>query len=97
MPWAKDVAYFIGGALTIADRRDHEQGLLKAYLDALAAAGGPAIPWEEAWKDYRRQMLQGICWTLVTEHMQPLEAIAVMNERYLTAIRDLATLDLIAA
>jgi hypothetical protein len=96
MPWAKDVAYFLGGALRVEDRRRFERTLLDGYLEALASAGGPVIDREEAWGDYRRQMLQGICWTMVTEHMQPINAITVMNERYLTAIKDLETLAIIA-
>jgi Phosphotransferase enzyme family len=95
MPWAKDVAYFIGGALSVEDRRAHERELLNGYLEALEESGGPRIEREQAWEDYRRQMLQGICWTLVTEQMQPLDAISAMNERYLTAITDLGTLELL--
>jgi Phosphotransferase enzyme family len=92
MPWAKDVAYFVGGALSIQDRRTHERELLNVYLRALASNGGPVIDKELAWNEYRRQMLQGICWTMVTETMQSLPAITLMNERYLTAIADLDTL-----
>jgi hypothetical protein len=33
--WAQDLAYFVVSALTVGDRRDHEERLLAAYRDAL--------------------------------------------------------------
>ena len=43
--WAQDLAYFLVSALTIEDRRESEEGLLNAYLDALEvpAEGRPTI------------------------------------------------------
>jgi len=89
MPWAKDVAYFIGSALTVQDRRAHERDLLAYYLRALRAQGGPALDSHSAWGDYRIQMLHGMVWPVVTEQMQPIAAIAAMSERFLSAIGDL--------
>ena len=49
-PPMDDVAYFIGGALSVADRRTHERDLLKLYLSAAAAAGGPrSTPTPPGW------------------------------------------------
>jgi len=93
MSCIKDVAYFIGGALSIADRRHYEEDLLSGYLRALEEYGGPRIVLPDAWTDYRAQMLQGIIWTCVTEQMQPLAGIEAMNSRYLSAMRDLGTLE----
>ena len=93
MPPIKDVAYFIGGALSVADRRKYERDLLDVYRACLSSAGAPSLDPEEAWLDYRRQMLQGLIWPLVTEQMQPAEVIAKMNERYLTALDDLKSLE----
>jgi hypothetical protein len=92
MPWAKDVAYFIGSALSVPDRRHHERDLLASYLQALERSGGPRISPADAWQEYRVQMLQGIVWAVVTEQMQPIEAIRALNERYLTAMSDLGTM-----
>lgn len=92
MPCLKDVAYFIGGALSIADRRHHERDLLEIYLRALQRCGGPRISLQDAWDEYRAHMLQGIIWTVVPEQMQPVENLAAMNERYLVAMRDLDSL-----
>lgn len=38
-----DVAYLIGGALTIEDRRAHETEVLDHYLETLASYGGPVF------------------------------------------------------
>jgi hypothetical protein len=92
MPWAKDVAYFIGGALPTDERRACERDLLEHYLRALEARGGPRIDRVSAWRDYRRQMLVGMVWPVVTENMQPIAAIATMSQRCLTAMRDIGTL-----
>ncbi|MET0547456.1 MAG: phosphotransferase [Caulobacterales bacterium] len=92
MPYAKDIAYFLGSALTVDDRRAHERDLIAAYLQALQKRGGPKIALSETWEEYRAQMLQGMVWIVVTENMQPIEVIETLNERYLTAMRDLDTL-----
>jgi hypothetical protein len=92
MPWAKDVAYFIGSALSVPDRRHHERDLLATYLQVLERHGGPRIAADDAWQQYRVQMLQGIVWAVVTEQMQPIAVIEALNERYLTAMADLGTM-----
>lgn len=93
MPMMKDVAYFLGGALTVEDRRRHERELLAGYLNAVARNGGPVVDLEAAWQDYCAQMLQGIVWALVTEKMQSSEIIAAFNERYGAAMSDLGALE----
>ena len=91
-PWAYDVAYFIGGALSIEDRRAHERELLDGYLEAFAAAGGPLVGMDVAWPDYVRHTLHGILWAATPAVMQPLERIVAMAERYAAAIEDHDTL-----
>jgi hypothetical protein len=49
----RDVSYFLCMALTIDDRRRHERDLIRHYLDARAARGGPAIAFDEAWRAHR--------------------------------------------
>lgn len=39
-PWYLDVGYHIASALTVEDRRAHEDELVRHYLDRLVAAGG---------------------------------------------------------
>jgi hypothetical protein len=87
-PALYDVAYFIGGALTVADRRTHEHALLEHYLQALAAGGGPRLDRDAAWLDYRRYTLHGYLWAVTPAVMQPLERVRAMAERHLAAIDD---------
>jgi len=83
-----DVAYFLGGALTVADRRANERDLVRDYLSRLAAADGPKLDFDQAWQDYRQQTLYGFFWALTSPQMQPREKIAAMTERHIAAIED---------
>ena len=42
-----DASYFLGGSLTLEDRRAHEQELLREYHDALQDHGVRGFGWEE--------------------------------------------------
>ncbi|HYF24376.1 MAG TPA: phosphotransferase [Baekduia sp.] len=96
-PWSADVAYFVGGALTVEDRRVHERDLLHGYLEALSAHGGPQVSRDEAWADYVRHALHGVLWAATPAVMQPLERIVAMAQRYAAAIEDLEVLDALSA
>jgi hypothetical protein len=87
-PWACDVAYFIGGALSPADRCRHERHLLAHYLEALASRGGPALDVEEAWLSYRQHTLHGFIWAVTPTHLQPEPVVVALAKRYLAAIDD---------
>ncbi|MGE4607717.1 MAG: phosphotransferase [Myxococcota bacterium] len=87
--WGREVCYFVAGALSIEDRRTHEESLLRGYLDALAAGGADPVPgWDEAWLSYRRHMLHGLLWFLCPTQMQPLEIINANVERFGAAASD---------
>jgi len=90
-----DVSYFIAGALTVADRRAHEVGLVEHYLDTLAALGGPRLAREEVWDEYRRHAMHGFMWALTDPRMQPNEVVFAMVERYTAAMVDHGTLELL--
>ncbi|GGL14463.1 phosphotransferase [Nocardia jinanensis] len=94
-PWGHDVAYFLGSALTVADRRTHERELLAHYTAALAAADGPTVDADEAWAEYRRHILHGFAWMCVPTVMQPAEVVSAMTERYAAAIDDLDPFELL--
>jgi aminoglycoside phosphotransferase (APT) family kinase protein len=64
-PPLDDVSYFIAGAMTVADRRTHEQDLLRHYLSALAALGAPTPSWDEAWLTYRTYQAHGFFWAVL--------------------------------
>ncbi|MFT4081135.1 MAG: phosphotransferase [Nocardioides sp.] len=87
-PWSYDVAYFVSGALTVADRRASEIDLLRHYLDVLAAQGGPRLDFDEAWRDYANHLVHGLIWTMTPTLMQPIERTQTMSERHVTAVED---------
>jgi hypothetical protein len=93
--WAHDVATFLGGALTVEDRRAHEADLLRRYLDRLNAATDARLGWDDAWLAYRQHLLHGFLWVLTPEEMQPAPITAANTERYAAAVSDHDTLGLL--
>jgi hypothetical protein len=92
-PWSYDVSYFISGALSVDDRREHERDLLRHYLDRLRTAGGPAIDDEVAWSAYRLHLPHGLIWSLVPDVMQAPERSLAMRDRHVAAVEDHRLLD----
>lgn len=98
--WSRDVAYTISTALTVDQRRAWEQDLLRFYLDAFASAGGETVPFEEAWLNYRQQLLTTLAWWTMTltpgkdvPDMQPRDITLDFIRRIATAIDDLKAID----
>ncbi len=60
-----DVAYFVGGCLTVEDRRTHESDLLSHYHDSLCARGVTDYSLEQLREDYRRETFAGILMAIV--------------------------------
>lgn len=93
-----DVSYIISTGLSIADRRVHEQDLLRYYLDRLAAVGARGTPsFDDAWTEYRRSMIWNVYvgW-LTTPVVNYGWEINVMNHlRLVTAFQDLDTARLV--
>jgi aminoglycoside/choline kinase family phosphotransferase len=94
-PPLDDVSYFIAGAMTVADRRTHEQDLLRHYLSALAALGAPTPSWDEAWLTYRTYQAHGFFWAVLPASWQPVECSVPMAERYIAAMQDHDSLELL--
>jgi Phosphotransferase enzyme family len=94
-PPLDDASYFIAGAMTVGDRRAHEQDLLRHYLSALAAAGAPAPGWDEAWQTYRTYQVHGFFWAVLPTSWQPVECSVPMAERYIAAMQDHDSLELL--
>lgn len=92
-----DVAYFIGGAMDVEDRRKHEDELFQHYLDCLHRAGGPKFDKAEVWDEYRKHHLHGFAWTLTGPMMQTKERVDIMSERHCAAIVDHKSLELLEA
>lgn len=88
-----DTAYFLPGALTVEDRRRHEQDLLKQYLEGLKAQGVKDVPgWDEAWLLYRKYVIHGFAWSVTTVDFHPEDVIMAYAERYGAVAEDLETL-----
>jgi hypothetical protein len=51
----RDISYFLTMTVDPEERRRSERDLLRLYLDALRAAGGPDIGFDEAWSAHRVQ------------------------------------------
>jgi len=53
-----DVAFFLATNVPIDTRRQHEEGLLRAYHQSLLEHGvaEESYPWERCWLDYRLQL-----------------------------------------
>jgi hypothetical protein len=63
-PAMVDAAYFIGGGLSIEDRREHEEELLRVYHETLREQGADGLSWEQCWDEYRRQTFYGLVMTI---------------------------------
>jgi aminoglycoside phosphotransferase (APT) family kinase protein len=62
---AADVAYFVGGCLSVEDRRRHEQDLLVRYHDALCRRGVGTYSLDALKEDVRRNTFAGVLMAIV--------------------------------
>jgi hypothetical protein len=60
-----DAAYFLGGSLQVADRREHERALLGEYHAALLTQGVDSLSWETCWEEYRRHAFGGVLMSII--------------------------------
>jgi hypothetical protein len=51
-----DAAYFLGTALDVSERREHEQRLVRLYHETLVGQGISGFAWDQCWEEYRRQV-----------------------------------------
>ena len=90
-----DVASFLGGNISIADRRTHEQGLLRRYHDALCENGVVDYSFDQCWEDYRMSMLSDLfrmVFSLGNRAMREDQYIAhrdIIAPRFFAAVLDL--------
>jgi hypothetical protein len=87
-----DVALFLIGALSVEDRREHEQALLRQYLDLRGEGAGS---FDEAWDAYRRHPLHGAMYALTPEAMQPAAVRNALTQRFAQAVLDFDTFALL--
>ncbi|MGZ8178229.1 phosphotransferase family protein [Williamsia sp. SKLECPSW1] len=99
---ARDLAYFVATAVDPEARADIEDDTVRAYHDALRRHGVTGYDLETCRRDHRLAMLQvplittlGFAFSASTDRGD--EMAAAMLTRGCAAIRDLETLDLVAA
>ena len=93
--WSLDLGYFLQGALTTSDRREHEVALLEQYRDALGLPTAELPSADEIWLRYRASVAHGLCTWLATASagglwQRPDIALA-LAQRYSMAYGDLNT------
>jgi hypothetical protein len=95
--WANDLAYFMGTALSIEDRRAYEKDILNHYLAALKARGVAPPSFDEAWRLYCVYAFHGIGWVCCKPEMQSEENCAAIAERCAAAVLDLDSIAAVQA
>lgn len=97
-PWYHDVTYFLGTSLDVVDRRRWEGPLLQHYLMRLRSYGIVPPSFDEAFHEYRREMLYGYVIFVTngdgTQYWSEANNAAVAT-RFGMALEDLDTLALI--
>lgn len=97
--WAHDVVYLLATALPPSVRRAEARGLLRGYLDALAANGVQDAPDPgEAWEWCRRAVLWGLVigWLITPPENYGPEITVANIERMVQAVQDFDALAAIA-
>jgi hypothetical protein len=99
-PAMTDASYFLGGGLSVADRREHEERLVRAYRQELLDNGVHNLDWETCWTEYRRQTFLALAMViapamLVVRTDRGDEMFMVLLERVCRQILDLDSLSLL--
>lgn len=97
--WVQDLAYHMNCALDIDDRRAWERELLAYYLSRLAAYGVAQPPrFEQAWADYRRELVYGLFIFLINEtRFQTESTNTAYAARFGAAVADHGSFELLGA
>ncbi|MFN3472483.1 MAG: aminoglycoside phosphotransferase family protein [Blastomonas sp.] len=98
--WSRDFAFSLTTALTIDQRRDWFEDLLRLYLDRMAAHGAGSIDFDEAFRNVREQLMTAFAfWTITMcptgdmPAMQPEHTTTEFLMRMGTAIDDYDSID----
>jgi len=100
-PAVYDLAYFLGGSLTVEDRRANEHDIVQAYHQRLVQRGVSGYSFDELWRGYRMGMLSGLStavlvgatFDLANERGKAL--VEVLGSRHFAAAVDLGALELL--
>jgi hypothetical protein len=98
---AADVAYFVGGCLTVEDRRAHEDDLLVRYHEALCRRGVAGFSLGDLQASYRHETFAGVLMAIVASMVvQRTERGDLMfltsTSRHAQHVLDVGALDLLA-
>jgi hypothetical protein len=99
-PMLLDAAYFIGGSLTVEDRRAHERELLQTYHEEMLQRGAGDLEWESCWFGYRHQCLHGVLMSIaaamvVVRTERGDEMFTTMLSRYAQQAIDVGAVELL--
>lgn len=100
-PAVYDLAYFLGGSLSVGDRREHEGAIVRRYHDRLLRRGVTDYSFDELWSGYRMGMLSGLSTavlvgaTFETANERGKALVETLGARHFTAAVDLDALDLL--
>jgi hypothetical protein len=100
-PGIYDLCYFLGGSLTIDDRRANEHELVAAYHQRLVERGVVGYAFDDLWHDYRfghltscsTAVLVGATFDLGNERGKAL--VETLARRHFQAVVDLGSTDLL--
>jgi phosphotransferase family enzyme len=95
--WSHDFAYAVCALLTVENRRDWEEELMKLYLRHMNEKNNIDIPFDEGWLSYRQRIFDGLAlWTptysppfFAPDNMQPEDLSLELIRRFTAAIDDL--------
>jgi hypothetical protein len=92
-----DLAYFVGAALTVEDRRANEWVIVQHYLRTLEKFGVEPlfVSDAEVVNEYKKSFLAGVGWIMCPYEMQVKECVYPMALRYAAALDDHKVLELV--
>lgn len=80
--WSRDFIFSTLTSLTVEQRRDWLEDLLRLYLDLMAEKGAPAIGFDEALRNVRQQMFTAFAFWTIT--MRPTGDMPAMQPEHTT-------------
>ena len=100
-PGIYDLCYFLGGSLTIDDRRSHETTLVRNYHERLVERGITNYSFEQLWHDYRfghltscsTAVLVGATFDLANE--RGIALVDALASRHFQAVLDHRSIELL--
>ena len=100
-PGSYDLAYLLAGSMTIDDRRDGEERLVRRYHHRLVDRGVSDYSFDALWADYRLSHMVNVSVPVLTGGTMDLanergrQLIGTLGRRHFAAVLDLQSVDLI--